>query len=144
MYQLLTPRRTDPQRAGEESGAHEMVPPEHQVVDHVEVREEPDVLERPRDTEARDSRRPLPDQLLALEPDGADLRPVYAVETVEDRRLPGAVRTDDREQLVVVDVERHPVERCHPAEAQGHVTHVQDGLPVGADCAHAVHRLRRR
>jgi hypothetical protein len=50
--------------------------------------------------------------------DRAVLRAVDAVQHVEDRRLAGAVRADDREELAGGDVEGHAVEGLDAAEAE--------------------------
>src|ERR1700733_5366291 len=44
----------------------------------------------------------------------------------EDGRLPGAVRADDREDLVLLDVERDVVDRDKPAVALGQILDLDD------------------
>jgi len=139
-----------PERAGQEPRLHQVMTAEHEVVDHVQVHEQPEVLERPRDAQVRGGRRTHADDVGALEPNRPLLRVVHAVEAVEDRRLAGAVRADDREQLVVVDVERDVLQRGHAAEAKRHVASFEQRTALArllcfpADLAHAVHRFRRR
>jgi hypothetical protein len=94
-------------------------------------------------------RRPHPEDVGALESNRPLLRAVHTVQAVEDRRLAGAVRADDREQLVVIDVECDVLQRRHAAEPKGHVANVENlflgrRTRVGAHGAHPVHRFRRR
>src|SRR5439155_16181853 len=103
---------------GDQPGAHEDVTAEHEVVGNGHMREELDALEDARDPEPRDLVRPQSPQIAALETHRAGPRPIDAVQAVEDRRLAGAVRTDDREQLAVVRVERDAVERDEAAEGE--------------------------
>ena len=58
---------------------------------------------------------------------------------VEDRRLAGAIGPDDREQLAVVHVERHLVDRRDTAEAQRDVADVEQ---MTGRLGHDSHLLR--
>src|SRR5207245_10518245 len=108
---LLALGRSDPERAGDDPRAHEVVPAEHEVVADGHLWEELDVLENARDPEPRDLVRPHPSEVAVAEAHAAGPRPVNAVQAIEDRGLARAVRADDREQLALVRVERHVVER---------------------------------
>jgi hypothetical protein len=93
--------------------AHPDVAAGEDVVEHRHVREEGDVLEGAGDAQLGGLVGLHPHDRLALPADVALLGPVHLVDAVEDRRLAGAVGADDREQLALVDVERHPVDRLH-------------------------------
>ena len=96
------PGPAPPERAGEEPGLHQVVTAEHEVVDHVQVGEQPEVLERPGHAELRRcAAGRMPTRFVPSSRIVPGLRPVHAVQAVEDRRLAGAVGTDDREQLAV-------------------------------------------
>ena len=60
-------------------------------------------------------RRPARDVLLA-EDDGAAVGLVEAAEDVDERRLAGAVRPDQADDLAAVQVEIDDVECLHPIE----------------------------
>ena len=128
----------------EEAGGHPLVAAEHQVVDDVEVGEQAEVLERAGDAERSAGVGPAADELGALEPDRSRLRPVHAVEAVEDARLAGAVRADDGEQFAVVDVERHLVESGDAAEAERHLLGDEQRTASRFDGGHPAHRFFRR
>src|SRR5206468_5991794 len=115
---LLASGQADPERAGEDPGPHQVMPAEHEVVDHVHEWEELDVLEDARDPEASDLVRPQPSEITFAEAHVAGARPVDPVQAVEEGGLPGTVGTDDREQLALADVERHVVQRDEAAESE--------------------------
>ena len=137
---FLAARRTKPERTGKKPRVHQVVAPEHQVIEHGERAEEPEVLEGPGNAAASQRNGALSNNLLALEANRPLLRSVDTIEAVEDRRFPGAIRTDDREQLAALHVERHAIERGNPAEPQRDVGHLEQRGRGG----HALHRLRRR
>ena len=98
--QLLVAGPAEPGERRERAVADVLVPAEHEVVEHREVREQLDVLEGAGHAELGDGVRLEADQLLAVELHRALLRPVDAGQHVEDAGLAGAVGADDREQLV--------------------------------------------
>jgi hypothetical protein len=102
---------------------------EHQVVEHREIVEQSDVLERPGEPEAGDLVRLLADDLVAEQLDPSDLGPVDARQTVQEGGLSGAVRSDDREQLPLTDVERHPVDGLDAGEPKRNLLHREDRCP---------------
>src|SRR3546814_10894557 len=57
-------------------------------------------------------------QPAALEGDAARPRLVEAIDAVEHRRLAGAVRADDREDIALADLEADVVDRGDAAEAE--------------------------
>ena len=85
--------------------AHLQVAPGHDVVERRHALEERDVLERARDARARRPRAAPCRGAPRREADRALLRVVDAVDDVEQRALAGAVRADDRADLVLAHVE---------------------------------------
>jgi hypothetical protein len=102
------------------------VPAEHQVVHDREVLEQLDVLERPGHAHLGDVVRRAAEDVLAEEAHLALLGSVHAREHVEDRGLAGAVGPDDREQLVLADLEVAPVDRLDAGEGQVDVAELHD------------------
>ncbi len=103
----------------------QVMPPDHDVVEHAHVLEQREVLEGAADAEPgpgvgieRGDVLPAIEQL-------AFGRPVAARDAVDDRGLAGAVGADDREQLAVVDAKTDIGERTHATEAQRHPAHFQ-------------------
>src|SRR3546814_14500828 len=70
-------------------------------------------------------------QPAALEGDAARPRLVEAIDAVEHRRLAGAVRADDREDLALADLEADVVDRGDAAEAEPDVLKRQHRLAGG-------------
>ena len=67
--------------------------------------ERPDDLERPPDAEARDSVRSQPANGSALPADVARIQVIQPADAVEQRRLAGAVRPDDAQDVALLDGE---------------------------------------
>src|SRR4051794_4525081 len=86
-----------------------------------ERREDVDELERARHAAPREQHRADAGDVLALEADDACGRLQQPGEDVDERRLAGAVRTDDRDRLAVGDRERNAVERDEVAVRLAHV-----------------------
>ena len=138
---LLAPRLAQPRRAGEETRVHEVMAAEQHVLEHGERAEQAEVLEGARDAHPRDRHWSTAAQALAVEADRSLLRPVDAVQAVEDRGLARTVGTYDREELAGPHVERDVRERRDAAKAQRHVPHLEERR-VGAH--QALHRFLRR
>ena len=141
-------RRADgkPQAAGEEAGPCQVVPAEHQVLLDRRVRVQGDVLEGACDPQTGDLVWPPPDQLAAGEPHRAALGPVDAAHDVEQRRLAGPVRTDDRVDRRRRHPEGHVVEGRDAGEADGDRSDLQSDRragPAGRDRVHGTHLPRR-
>src|SRR3546814_14283839 len=85
-------------------------------------------------------------QPAALEGDAARPRLVEAIDAVEHRRLAGAVRADDREDLALADLEADVVDRGDAAEAEPDVLKRQHRLAGGTAPARLrpLHALRFR
>ena len=95
------------------------------VVDDAEPAERAHDLVRAGDPGARDTMRRPTDDRASGEAHLARVGPQDAADHVEQGRLAGAVRTDQREDLTVAHLERHVAERLHAAERDGHVLYGQ-------------------
>ena len=100
------------------------------VLPHRHAAERAELLERPADAPAVDLIRPEAGERLAGEADLPAVRPVEAGDHVEERRLPGAVRPDDADDLARRHVERDALVRHEAAEALGHAADLQQGSPA--------------
>ncbi len=123
-FRLAHARREEHLR--DEVGPRPAMPADQQVFQHRRVLEQLDVLERARDAEARHAVRGRARDVLPLEHDAAARRLVDAADQVEDRALAGAVRTDDGEDLALLDRERHAVDGLDAAEGDRKVLHVEE------------------
>ena len=82
---------------------------------HRELGEDLDELEAPGEAEPREPDRADAPDVAALEAHGAAARPQEPGQDVDQRRLAGAVRADDRDELAGLDAEGHAVERAEVA-----------------------------
>src|SRR5207253_6698082 len=82
------------------------------VVEQGKARESPHDLEGAPDSCSADCERRLADELAAVELDAAGTGDDEAVERVEERRLAGAVGSDDAEDLALADLERNLLQRA--------------------------------
>src|SRR5215210_707218 len=89
----------------------------HHILEHRHLREQPRDLERPPQAQVRAPPRRLPVDPLPVEPDLAGLRGHRAADQVEHRRLPRAVRADQRRDRALRDGERRAIHGVHAAEA---------------------------
>jgi len=110
---------------------------EHEVVEHGHAPEQGDVLEGARDAELGEPARGQVGDVASLERDAAAVRMVEAADHVEDGRLAGAVGADDRQDLALLGLERHPRHGLHAAERLGRLADLEER-------AHDSHRFRRR
>src|SRR5262249_18895166 len=129
---LLLPGRAPVEKRGERTRAHAYVPTEHDIVEHGQPAEQGDVLERARDTEPGDLRWPSVRDVAVLEQDGAAIGLVEAADHVEQRRLAGAVRADNRDDFAAAHRDRDILDRAHAAETLGQRDHGKLRL-VGRD-----------
>src|SRR5262245_5040624 len=81
-----------------------------QRLEHREVGEDLDELKRARHAQARQAHRPDAGDLMLLEAHAARARPGHAGQDVDQRRLPGAVGADYRDELALADGKAHAVE----------------------------------
>ena len=100
------------------------MPADQHVLDRRHVREQADVLERAADAGSRDAVHAAGRRRARRGTDLAGGRLVEAGQDVEERRLPGAVRADDADDRLLLDVEADVVERDQPLEG---LRHVADG-----------------
>ena len=119
--------------------------PEHQVVEHGQVLEEGDVLEGAGQAHGGDPVGTPAEDVLPQQLDRALLGPVDPRQHVEERRLAGAVGSDDGEQLARPDLEADPVDRLDAREGQVDVVEAGDRHDRrGRFGAHADHLFLRR
>ena len=126
-------RAVQPQAAGEEAAAGEVVASEHDVVARGGAGRQRDVLERPPDAEAREPVRAQRGELGLAEPHGARGRPVEPADHVEAARLARPVRPDQGVDRAGLDGELHAVQRRDAAEAQRHAVDDERRYPVHRD-----------
>jgi hypothetical protein len=105
------------------------------VVEHREVGKQGDVLEGAANADLGDPvRRPVQDAA-ALHQDVAAGRLVEPRQAVEQRGLAGAVGPDQPEDLALVHVERHAIQRDDAAEHDADVANREQGiLPLRELC----------
>src|SRR5664279_3485815 len=89
---------------------------DHDVLEDRQAREGFDDLERPGETAATDLVRLEAVDPLALEEDLSGRERKIAVDEIEDRRLAGAVRPDEAEEVAFFDRERHVADGLEAAE----------------------------
>src|SRR5207245_1147927 len=88
------------------------------VVEDAHAPEQGDVLERARDPQLGPLVRLQTRDVAAVEHDPSARGRVDAADAVEDARLAGAVGADDGEKVAGIDLEAHPGQGGHAAEAQ--------------------------
>src|SRR5882724_2178220 len=133
VLELLAAGRPPVQRLQQEGPVHLEQPPGHDVVEHAHALEEGHVLEGPRDPEGGHLVGLEVGAIRAREADGTLVRVIEPADHVEQRGLPGAVGADDGGDLPARDLETHPIERLHRAEAHADPVHLeQRGGPPGA------------
>src|SRR5260370_25724607 len=96
------------------------------------------MLERAADTERCDRVLRQVEQRPALELDAAAVGMVESAQTVEERRLAGAVGTDEAADLTGGDLEGDVVQRDDAAEANRQAADAEERLAVG--CGALAHR----
>jgi hypothetical protein len=77
------------------------------------------MLERAREPRAATPMRGPRSDLGSPELDSAGCRPVEAGDDVDERRLAGAVRADQADNLVTLQLKVHAVQRAHALEGAG-------------------------
>jgi hypothetical protein len=108
---------------------------ERDVVEQAHLRAQLDVLERARQAEAGDRALRRAADVVAEERRAARRHRQRAGQQVEHRRLAGAVRADQADDLARIDVEADVVDGDQPAEALGRVAHRQDARAAGRELA---------
>ena len=107
------------QQRVQQRAAFAQVPPRHHVFEGRHVEEHLQVLERAADAGGGVAMRGPSGQVDAFEADVARVGHVEARQHVEQCRLPGAIRPDDRMDGAPTDHERQRVDRGHAAECLG-------------------------
>src|ERR1700686_3704169 len=103
MLEFFAARAGQPvQRSRDEVVLQEVMPPDHDVVEHAHVLEQGEVLEGAADAEPRPGVGIERGDVLPAIEQLAFGRPVAARNAVDDRGLAGAVGADDREQFAAV------------------------------------------
>ena len=98
------------------------------VVEHRKVGKQRDVLEGAADADFGDPVRRARQDALAFHQNVARARLIEPAEAIEQRRLAGAVRPDQAEDLALVHVERHAVQRDDAAEHDADVANREQGV----------------
>ncbi len=99
--------------------------PNQEVLQHRGIFKQLNVLEGTGDTESRDFMGRQMRDRLAFEDDLPGTQPVEVADEVEDGRLAGAVRSDQREDLMRQDLEGHIVHGLEAAELHREVLRLE-------------------
>ena len=130
---LLVARRRQPEGVRQRAAAVVAVRARPEVVDDRQVREQPHVLQRPPDAEARRGPRASGP---AGRRRGSVIAPVVhgaeAGDAVHERRLAGAVRADEADDLALADLEVDVVDGAQAAELHGDARVARRGRPAVA------------
>src|SRR5437660_1772422 len=86
------------------------------IAEHRQAPEQPDLLERAREAEPRALVRRQADDIDTVEDDPARIRLIEPAHQIEQRRLAGSVRSDDRKHAAMWNIERNIAHRLHAAE----------------------------
>ncbi len=113
------------------------VPTKQDVVQGGEIRKELNVLKHAGHTEPGDLVWFHGEQAGSFEVDGTLLGPIHAIQTVEDRRLAGAIWADNRKQFTLVDIKTDAIHGDNACERQSHPIEYQQGI------THDSQRFRR-
>src|SRR6185295_10456265 len=122
---LLAGRPAIVEPRGEHARAVVDVPADLDVVEHAHALEQRDVLEGAGDAEVGALVRLERGDVPVLEANAPVAGRVDATDAVEDTGLAGPVGTDDREEIVRVDLETDPGEGGDPAELEEHLVEAQ-------------------
>src|SRR4029077_17097713 len=106
---LLPANPGQAQRIADEIAPAMGVPADADIVEHALRGEEREVLESSADADLGDAVGRPPEHRLALEQDFAALGGVEPADTVEQRRLAGAIGADEAEDLALFERERDAV-----------------------------------
>src|SRR5271168_1492277 len=121
MLDFFLERGAIAEKLPEKSPAHLERAAGQNVVERRHATEQRQILEGSGDAARRRGMGPHAPAHLPLERDAPGLRLVEAVHDVEHRGLASAVRTDDRADLALADVERHSRQRTHAAERERNI-----------------------
>jgi hypothetical protein len=113
---LLAANAREPEDARDDAAVKPAVHPDEHVLYGRHLLEEPDVLERPADAALGGGMRGLAADVLAVEDHSPVRGLVDARDHVEERRLPGTVRTDEADDRPERDREIDVIDGDQPAE----------------------------
>src|SRR5439155_5943777 len=134
---LLPPDPRRPHDRPEDPALQPCMHPDEDVLEGGHVLEEADVLERAADAALGDRMWRLAGDVLAVEDDPAGRRLVDAGQHVEERRLAGAVRPDQRDDRAARDREVDVVRRDETAELLPDLLRDQKVVAFAAVLTHA-------
>src|SRR5437867_7704884 len=126
VLEFLTASRTPVERLQQKAPPRLEEPSRHEVVEHAHPLEQGHVLEGARDAEDGNVGGPEVRPVSAVEDDPSLVRVVEPADHVEQRRLAGAVRTDDGEDLAAADLDAHLAQRDERAEADADAPHLEE------------------
>src|SRR3954454_15856172 len=133
---LVAPRPGQPQGVADEIAPAACVAADADVVEHRLRREQRQVLEGAADADLGDTMRRPVDDRAAFKQNIAAVRRVEAADAVEQRRLAGAVRADQPEDLPRLDREGDTVEGDDAAEAKRDLANFEQRHRGYADTGH--------
>jgi hypothetical protein len=126
------------QRVTDEIALGAAVSADADVVAHGEAREQRNVLERAADADLCNLLRLILEDAGPLHQDLALARLIEPAQAVEQRRLARAVRSDQAQDLALLHIERHAIQRNDATEHDAHVANGEQGslppAPVPASC----------
>jgi hypothetical protein len=102
------------------------------VLGHRQIGEQRRLLVDHRDAGRLGVGRSVELDVRAAHPQRAGVRAVHAGQHLDDRRLAGAVLTDQRMRLAGVEREADALHRRHCAEGLGHVVHLEQSRGIGS------------
>ena len=128
VLELLPLGRPGVNRLPEQAAPHPQQASGHDVVEGRHAAEQRDILKGAGDALRGGVVRPHAPALRALPAQRAALRVIKAVDDIQQRGLAGAVRPDDREDLVPPDRQTDPGERLDAAKGKADPIGFEDGL----------------
>jgi hypothetical protein len=138
------PRRSPPDEPMAHAGAAARRARGHDVLADRHAPQDLGALERPREAAGVDAVGGEPVDALPAQPHFAGVGAQRARDDVEQGRLAGAVRPDQRQHFAGAHVERHVVECPQPAEAHADAQNFEQRTLAGHAAPRAAGRTRRR
>jgi hypothetical protein len=124
---FLAPRERRGERIAQESAARHRMRADAHVLAHRHGRKQSDVLERSRNAERGELMPRAAQQRTSVEHDRSCARIIEARDAIEERRLAGAVRTNQAADRPAGDLEGDIIERGHAAEPDRQPPDRQEG-----------------
>src|SRR5207302_9395163 len=126
MGRLLAARAPPEETAGEHARAHVAMAAEQDVVEHGHPAEQLHELERARDPVRGDPVWPQALDRCFAEHDSTGGRSIKSTDAVQETRLAGAVRPDQRRQRARIDRQADGAQRAQPLEVERDVVYPQN------------------